>query len=327
MKCRLAFFLILLGLAGWFACQARADTFELNDKTVLSGSPLAPDGRGVIIKGEDGTIPERTAWTNFTQSALKKIAQFAPAKPFVEPYLEPDEPESLKKAKLEITVKPVPRLQRPDPRAGVGSLFSSSLTAFLFFILYVANIYAGYEISVFRRYPAAWVCGLAAIVPLVGPIIFLSLPTRPAPTAHELAQQEAAEEEFETVEETPEGPAVPQHQHQAVPGHSPHAPPAAPAAGTPHLPPPTIYQRGQTTFNRRFFETKLSGFLRVVPSEAEKDMVVVIRSARGEHAGQRISRVQPNELSLQVSKSGASSDVVIPYSEIQEVQIRHKEAG
>jgi hypothetical protein len=70
----------------------------------------------------------------------------------------------------------------------------------------------------------------------------------------------------------------------------------------------------------------LSGFLRVVPSEAEKDMVVHIRSTRGEHAGQRISRVMPNELSLQVHKGGASSEVTIPYAEIQEVQIRHKEA-
>jgi hypothetical protein len=86
-----------------------------------------------------------------------------------------------------------------------------------------------------------------------------------------------------------------------------------------------VYQRGQTTFNRRFFETKLSGFLRIVPSDAEKDMVVQIRSARGLHAGQRITRVMPNELTLLVHKGTASSEVIIPYAEIQEVQIRHKD--
>src|SRR5205823_14235568 len=105
---------------------------------------------------------------------------------------------------------------------------------------------------------------------------------------------------------------------------APSASPAAPAAAAPsapRLPPPTVYLRGQTTFNRRFFETKLSGFLRVVPSEAEKDMVVQIRSARGLDAGQRITRVMPNELTLLVHKGNASSEVIIPYAEIQEVQI------
>src|SRR5439155_403271 len=156
--------------------------FELNDKTTLSGKPLAPDRRGVIIKGDDGTISERVPWTNFTQSALKKIFELPAAKPFVEPLLEPDEPESTRKAAAEITLKPVPRLQRPDPRAGFGAIFASSLTVTLFFLLYLANIYAGYEVSIFRNYPASWVCGLAAVLPLIGPIIFLSLPTRILPT-------------------------------------------------------------------------------------------------------------------------------------------------
>ena len=104
-----------------------------------------------------------------------------------------------------------------------------------------------------------------------------------------------------------------------------HAP--QPAAESAHrLPPPTVYQRGQTTFNRRFFETKLSGFLRVIPSEAEKDMLIHIKSARGEYVGSRLSRVMPNELYLQISKGGASSDVIIPFNDISEVQIRHKDA-
>src|SRR5437762_920799 len=120
MNCRSVFFLIFLALAGWFAREAQADSFELNDKSILTGQPLAPDRRGVIIKAEDGTIPERVPWTNFTQSALKKISQMPAAKPFIEPYLEPEEPESTRKARPEITIKPVPRLERPNPHAGPG---------------------------------------------------------------------------------------------------------------------------------------------------------------------------------------------------------------
>src|SRR5437867_13245896 len=103
MKCRMALFLIVVVLAGWLERQARADTFELNDKTVLTGQPLAPDKRGIIIKAEDGTIPDRVPWTNFTQGALKKLYQLPAAKPFVEPYLEPDEPEPSRKKAPEIT--------------------------------------------------------------------------------------------------------------------------------------------------------------------------------------------------------------------------------
>jgi hypothetical protein len=143
----------------------------------------------------------------------------------------------------------------------------------------------------------------------------------------EVARKQAAQEqelvEAEEAASEPVAPAPVASSSTAAPSSAP-----APAASSaPRLPPATVYQRGQTTFNRRFFETKLSGFLRIVPSEAEKDMVVQIRSARGLHAGQRITRVMPNELTLLVHKGAASSEVIIPYAEIQEVQIRHKDAA
>jgi hypothetical protein len=87
-----------------------------------------------------------------------------------------------------------------------------------------------------------------------------------------------------------------------------------------------VYQRGQTTFNRRFFETKFAGFLRMVPGDAERGKVIYVKSARGEHVGTRISRIQPNEIYLQVTKGEATSDIIIPFNDIQEVQVRPKEA-
>jgi len=91
------------------------------------------------------------------------------------------------------------------------------------------------------------------------------------------------------------------------------------------LPAPVVFRRGDFSFNHRFFETKLAGFFRVVPGEAEKDMVVYIHAARGEFAGKRITRVTPNELYLQVFKNDATADEMIPFVEIREVQIRHKD--
>ena len=79
-------------------------------------------------------------------------------------------------------------------------------------------------------------------------------------------------------------------------------------------------------FNRRFFETKLSGFLRMVPSDAERDMVINVKSSRGEYIGNRISKLQPDDLTLQFHRGSASSDVTITFTEVQEVTIRHKDA-
>src|SRR5262249_26470265 len=97
-------------------------------------------------------------------------------------------------------------------------------------------------------------------------------------------------------------------------------------AAAPAAPKVTVYHRGQTTFNRRFFETKFSGFLRMVPGEAEKDMVIYIKSTRGEHVGNRLTRILPNELYLQVHRGGATADVIVPFTEIYEVQVRPKDA-
>ena len=40
---------------------------------------------------------------------------------------------------------------------------------------------------------------------------------------------------------------------------------------------------------------------------------------------QRLSKIEPNELYLQVRKSGVSEDVMIPFSEIYEVTVKQKD--
>src|SRR5437773_8345943 len=88
------------------------------------------------------------------------------------------------------------------------------------------------------------------------------------------------------------------------------------------LPATPTFQRGQFTFNRRFFETKFPGFFGVIRRDADKDMVLFVRSARGQFVGQRISRIAANDLHLEVHKGHASEEVMIPFTEIQEIQLR-----
>ena len=79
-------------------------------------------------------------------------------------------------------------------------------------------------------------------------------------------------------------------------------------------------------FNRRFFETKFPGFFGVVRREADKDMVLFIKAARGQYIGERISRISANDMYVQVHKGEASEEVMVPFSEIQEVQLKHRDS-
>ena len=309
----------ILVLVLGFADVATADTFELNGGGSLSGEIVSANAQGLIVKKEDGSYSPRTGWTNFTQNALQQLSQNPKTKTFVEPFVEPPEDPAAAKKRIEITVKTPPRLERPDPKAGFSALFKSPLSIALLFILYLANVYAAYEVSIFRNYPPGAVCAVAAVAPILGPILFLCLPTRMQTTqaqgAETLAQEHLQHEHVVTYQ-------VPQEGEEAG-----HPPPPPEAHGGPALPPPTVYARGHYSFNRRFFETKMAGFLRVVPGEAERDMLIHVKSSRGEHSGTRIARLTQSELYLHVTKAGASQDIMIPYNEIAEIQIRHKDLG
>jgi hypothetical protein len=161
----------------------------------------------------------------------------------------------------------------------------------------------------------------------LSPIIYGAMPTQVPPP--EVLETSPAQEAAATAPEaaTSQGaPAPAASRSPALPGRArtqEAAPPVAAPAST--LPEPVIFQRGDFSFNRRFFETKFAGFFRVIPSEAEKDLVLVFKAARGEFVGRRISRITPNELALEIVKNNISAEEVIPFSEVAEVQIRHKD--
>jgi hypothetical protein len=308
--------LIVFAFSGAFL-QLRADVYELSNGEKIEGDPISFDARGVVFKKTDQSFAPRVSWTNFTDAALKRLSEFPEGKKFAEELMVDEEiPQEEAAAQLEIKPQPVPRLDRLPPSAGLLGMARSPLGLALLILVYLANIYAGFEVAVFRNYPVWVVCLMAALFPLVGPIIFLCLPTRVHSHAH-------------PAYETPVEHLQPEEAHAAYAEAQVHAA-AAPAAAPPQeksaAPAATVYQRGTTTFNRRFFETKLANFMRVVPSEQDKDLVLVVKSARGEHIGSRISRVTPSDLCLQVNKGGASAEVSLPFTEIKEVQVCHKDA-
>jgi hypothetical protein len=55
-------------------------------------------------------------------------------------------------------------------------------------------------------------------------------------------------------------------------------------------------------------------------------MVVVFKTHRGQYTGQRITRIAANDLHLEVHHGGASEEIMIPFTEIKEIILKHKDA-
>jgi hypothetical protein len=318
----------------------RAGTYTFTDGTTLSGEPIAYSGPGVIIKSDTGVQP-RVPWSKFSQESLKLLR--AEAKnprdaSYVVPFLDDVARERPKKK--EMPIKPVEPPTRPSGRTGFFAAFGSPLGLVLILLVYAANLLAAFEIAIYRNRPIEIVCGLSAVVPIVGPAIFLCLPAlapmessdRPLPTEPE--PYESSMEAEPPVSPTPSPspgraagaatytpPPPPPQQRSSFP-FSQQQPPAAAESAAPKT---ITFERAHFTFNRRFFETKVPGFFRIVPSEAEKDLVLAIKSARGDFVGKRISSITQTDLTLQIFKEEVSADEKIPFNEIQEVQVRHKD--
>ena len=89
---------------------------------------------------------------------------------------------------------------------------------------------------------------------------------------------------------------------------------------------PQIFQRGQFTFNRRFFETKFSGFFALVRREADKNLVLTVKTGRANMIVERITRIATNEMHVETHQGGAKQEVMVPFAEVVEVQLKSKGA-
>ena len=73
-------------------------------------------------------------------------------------------------------------------------------------------------------------------------------------------------------------------------------------------------------------ETQLPAFFAMTRPEAEKDKVLIFKTARGTYDVQRITRASATDITLHVVKGPASEDVVVPFVEVSEVVLKHKDA-
>ena len=314
------FTIVLSLLVGLFGNIADAASYKLTDGRTIDGDIVengSNDAIALIKTGND--TYEKIGWGLFSQDDLKVFKEkYAANKKIleaVEPFIEVSQEERAKVT--EVTIKPVPHLTQPAKSSVVGSLVQSGLGIFLLVLIYAANVYAGYEISIFRAQSLPLVVGLAAIpvIGFVSNIIFLSMPTHLHKKSEEDIAFEAQSAETTTF---------------AVPGQeATNAEAAAKAEAASHGGPAAakdeVYSRGQTTFNKRFFETKFASFFGISRREEDKLKQLVFKTMKGDFIAQRISRISATEVYIQAEREGGGTvETAVQFAEIKEVALRHR---
>ena len=308
---------------GFWLCgllaAAGADTYSLTDGTSMTGDVISYNDNGIVFRLSVDQYSQRIPWTKFSQDALKLLANNPKLKPLVEPFIETPPPSRMKKQ--EVTVHEVSRLELPPKQSLFGALFASSVGLVVLLLIYVANIFAAYEIAAGRAQPIALVMGVAVVLPVLGPIIFLAMPRRVEP-AHPAASQPAAVPHTFAVGSAAAPAAAGIHIVDAS-WHASSSSSTSAAAAPSEV---QTFQRGQFTFNRRFFETKFSGYFALIRREAEKNMELTVKTGRAHHVVERITRISTNEMHVEIGQGAVKQEIMVPFAEIVEIQLKPKDA-
>jgi hypothetical protein len=292
--------------------------FRLNNGDILKGEASSFNDDGLVVRLDIGGFSQRVPWGKFTQDTLKQLQKIPQAAEYVEPYIdippEVKEKEREKRKKV-IKVSEPPRVPLVQEKVGFFAAMANPLGFAILGILWAANIYAGVQIARWRGKPVPLVAGVSAIAPIIGPAIFAAIPPG------EITREEGAPAEAPASTDgiNPMQQALPSGMQASSLGLAAHG--AGKGGGNPVY--SQVYTKANTTFERRFFETKFTGFFRLVPSDQEKDLVIAVKTPKQEILGVRVSRISATEVHFQ-TKQGA--EVGVPFSEIAEVSVKPKGA-
>ncbi len=330
---------MLLYFLGLWLCgllAASAETLQLTDGTSISGDVVSYTDNGIILRKDDDSYTDRLPWLKFSQGSLKQLAQDPKIAPFVLPFIEPP-PLPIVSQRQQITVSEPARLQYFTSASLFGGLFSSPVTLLVFLLIYAGNLLAAYEVAIFRYRPLGLVVGTSAVLPIIGPTIFLSMipppvetpeegdvladgspaPPAPAPEPHHFTVPHTTPPQAVAPEPPPQANAEPQEEIHIVAGGFSGEPPPPPETKT------EVFQRGQFMFNRRFFETKFPGFFGIIRPEADRGKVLMVKIPATLLTVERISRISANDVHFDVVQGGQRQEILVPFADIQQIQLKH----
>ncbi len=278
-----------------------AETVTLTDGTTQTGDIVKFDDNGLMLRGDNDAY-NNVPWGKLSQDSLKHLANNPKLKPLVEVFIEPD--TAARPAKADITVNPVTRLERPTNPSLFGGLFGSPVGLFILLVLYGANLFAAYEISIVRARPAVQVLGLSAILPIIGPVVFLILPMKVEAPPEEVHFAPPAGTADAAAARTPEEIQIVEASWQKEE----------------KKPEPQIFARGKFTFNKRFVETKFAGFFGEPKGDALK-FSMEVKTAAAHFAVDRIMRVEGTDVILETTQP---AQVTVALNDILEIKLTPK---
>ena len=289
---------LILSLGLFVAAAAlRAETVNLVDGTTFTGDILRFDDEGLMLRLADNSYTNLT-WSQFSQGSLKELSQNQKIAPLVEPFIEPSEPAH--PAQQEITVQPVKRLDRPAHPSLIGGVVQSPVGLVVLLVLYAANLVAAFEIAIFRLRKPAEVMGLSAILPVIGPVIFLLMAEKTAAVAEEVPTEAVMAPVGTVGNPQAEAPIVEFSNKLEE-----------------KKPEPQIFARGKFTLNKRFVETKFAGFVGQPRGEALK-FNMELKTMKDQFAVDRILQVTMTELVLETAQR---KQVTVLLTDIQEIKL------
>ena len=286
-----------------------ATDFHFNSGDKITGELAAIDGNGFVIRLPDGTYTPRFPWLKLSDETLEALKDHPKAKKFVEPLiLPPAEEVAVKEAKAAIKLSP-PAMPAPvDARKGWLTAIMSPPGLLFLGLLYLANLYAAYEISRFKWRPAALVCGAAAVLPVIGPVLFVILPRYIAPVVEDATKAASADMKLAVADS---GPSLVKQMGMARAGANQAVEEVT--GGT------RSFTRATHTFNRKFLEGQLGNFLKPVVGGEDAGMALEVVHARGTSRCQRIARLTMNDA---VFLDEEGREIPVEYMDLKEIHVR-----
>ena len=309
------------------ARQLAEGEISLTNGDIIEGTVADVDQNGIVVRRDIGGFSRRANWMQLTQQSLKKIRRLGQVDPkryrgaaaYAEPFIEPDESE------MERNLLPGPVKGLVPPALPSSVEVSSKVAAFgsvgglgLLVAIALASMMAGLGVAAFRESNAIWAAGVSLFLPVIGPILFLVKPK----VEYEDEYDEDEEYEYEEAE-TPEGATMTDTGGGAVAGMMPEAKKMSFAQAGPRKAglKPESWTRGDTRFDRSFFQNNFPNYFKTVLGTTERGLVLALKTGKREYIGQRIKRISGTDIHMELLNG---KEQKISFSEIGTVDLRPK---
>jgi hypothetical protein len=309
------------------ARQLAEGEISLTNGNILEGTVADVDQNGIVVRRDIGGFARRANWMQLTQQSLKKIRRLGQVDPkryrgaaaYAEPFIEPDE------SQMEKSLPPGPVKGLVNPPLPSSVEVTSKVAAFgsgggigLLVAIALGSMMAGLGVAAFRESNPIWAAGVSLFLPIIGPVLFLVKPK----VEYDDEYDEDEEYEYEEVE-TPGGATMTDTGGGAVAGMMPEAKKMSFAqTGTKKSGlKAQSWTRGDTKFDRSFFQNNFPNYFKSVIGATEREFVLAIKTGKREYVGQRIKRISGTDIHMELLNS---KEQKISFSEMGTVELRPK---